>query len=106
MLEDIDSKKIISNSQVVPYVKSSQDSSQPQPISSTALTAMKKIKDKVPEPNWHASWELSSVVSGHLGWVRSIAFDASNEWFVTGSADRTIKVLSDSFFKKVIVFFN
>ena len=25
-------------------------------------------------------------------WVRSLAFDSSNEWFVTGSADRTIKV--------------
>ena len=25
-------------------------------------------------------------------WVRSLAFDASNEWFVTGSADRTIKI--------------
>jgi pleiotropic regulator 1 len=27
-----------------------------------------------------------------LGWVRSIAFDPSNEWFATGSADRTIKI--------------
>lgn len=25
-------------------------------------------------------------------WVRSIAFDPSNEWFATGSADRTIKI--------------
>jgi len=25
-------------------------------------------------------------------WVRCVAFDSSNEWFVTGSADRTIKV--------------
>ena len=49
---------------------------------------------KVPEPGWHAPWELSAVISGHLGWVRSIAFDASNEWFVTGSADRTIKALT------------
>jgi WD40 repeat protein len=32
------------------------------------------------------------VISGHLGWVRSIAFDPGNEWFCTGSADRTIKV--------------
>lgn len=25
-------------------------------------------------------------------WVRSIAVDSSNEWFATGSADRTIKI--------------
>lgn len=32
------------------------------------------------------------VISGHLGWVRSLAVDASNTWFATGSADRTIKI--------------
>lgn len=36
--------------------------------------------------------EFMQVISGHLGWVRSIAFDPSNTWFCTGSADRTIKV--------------
>lgn len=50
-------------------------------------------QQRVPQPQWHAHWELSAVISGHLGWVRSIAFDPSNEWFVTGSADRTIKVI-------------
>jgi WD40 repeat protein len=58
---------------------------------SSALVA-RRPPPKVPEPNWHAPWELSAVVSGHLGWVRCIAFDPSNEWFVTGSADRTIKI--------------
>ncbi|KDD75439.1 hypothetical protein H632_c684p0, partial [Helicosporidium sp. ATCC 50920] len=28
----------------------------------------------------------------HLGWVRSVAFDPGNEWFCTGSGDRTIKI--------------
>lgn len=51
-----------------------------------------QTKIKVPTPRWHAPWELSAVISGHLGWVRSIAFDPSNEWFATGSADRTIKI--------------
>ena len=32
------------------------------------------------------------VISGHLGWVRCVAVDPSNEWFTTGSNDRTIKV--------------
>eukprot|EP00602_Paraphysomonas_sp_CaronLab_P006373 CAMPEP_0185027454 /NCGR_PEP_ID=MMETSP1103-20130426/12522_1 /TAXON_ID=36769 /ORGANISM="Paraphysomonas bandaiensis, Strain Caron Lab Isolate" /LENGTH=396 /DNA_ID=CAMNT_0027561459 /DNA_START=150 /DNA_END=1337 /DNA_ORIENTATION=- len=58
---------------------------------STAMVA-RRAPPKVPKPQWHAPWELSAVVSGHLGWVRSIAFDPSNEWFATGSADRTIKI--------------
>ena len=29
---------------------------------------------------------------GRCRWVRSLAFDPSNEWFCTGSADRTIKI--------------
>jgi pleiotropic regulator 1 len=49
-------------------------------------------KRQVPTPQWHAPWELCSVISGHMGWVRSISFDPSNEWFATGSADRTIKI--------------
>ena len=32
----------------------------------------------------------ASVARGR--WVRSLAFDPSNEWFCTGSADRTIKI--------------
>ncbi|MBA0827805.1 hypothetical protein Goarm_012553 [Gossypium armourianum] len=35
---------------------------------------------------------VMQVISGHLGWVRSVAFDPSNNWFCTGSADRTIKI--------------
>jgi len=47
---------------------------------------------QVPKPKWHAPWKLKRVIAGHLGWVRSIAVDPTNDWFVTGSADRTIKV--------------
>ena len=46
----------------------------------------------VPTPKWHAPWRLSTVISSHLGWVRSIAFDPTNDMFATGSADRTIKI--------------
>ena len=31
------------------------------------------------------------VISGHHGWVRCVDIDPTNEWFVTGSNDRTIK---------------
>uniref|UniRef100_A0A8C5E096 Pleiotropic regulator 1 n=1 Tax=Gouania willdenowi TaxID=441366 RepID=A0A8C5E096_GOUWI len=62
----------------------------------------KKIKKKtsalmrraptMPKPQWHPPWKLFRVISGHLGWVRSIAVEPGNQWFVTGSADRTIKI--------------
>lgn len=45
------------------------------------------------EPEWHPQWKLMKVISGgHLGWVRSISVDPTNQWFATGSADRTIKI--------------
>ncbi|KAJ6805275.1 protein pleiotropic regulatory locus 1 [Iris pallida] len=53
---------------------------------------MERIPSRWPRPSWHAPWKNYRVISGHLGWVRSIAFDPSNTWFCTGSADRTIKI--------------
>jgi len=32
------------------------------------------------------------VISGHLGWVRSVAVEPGNQWFCTGAGDRTIKI--------------
>eukprot|EP00548_Thalassiothrix_antarctica_P017473 CAMPEP_0194182200 /NCGR_PEP_ID=MMETSP0154-20130528/22212_1 /TAXON_ID=1049557 /ORGANISM="Thalassiothrix antarctica, Strain L6-D1" /LENGTH=457 /DNA_ID=CAMNT_0038898367 /DNA_START=20 /DNA_END=1390 /DNA_ORIENTATION=- len=49
-------------------------------------------KTKIPTPTWHAPWKLSTVLSSHLGWVRSVAFDPTNEMFATGGGDRVIKV--------------
>ncbi|CAI8025060.1 Pleiotropic regulator 1, partial [Geodia barretti] len=43
-------------------------------------------------PEWHPPWKLMRVLSGHLGWVRCIAMEPGNEWFATGSSDRTIKL--------------
>jgi len=43
-------------------------------------------------PQWHAPWKLMRVISGHLGWVRSVAVEPGNHWFCTGAGDRTIKI--------------
>jgi pleiotropic regulator 1 len=59
--------------------------------SSRAIIARREPA-RVPEPKWHAPWKLRRVISGHQGWVRAIAIDPGNEWFVTGGADRVIKV--------------
>uniref|UniRef100_A0A1D1ZQN8 Uncharacterized protein n=1 Tax=Auxenochlorella protothecoides TaxID=3075 RepID=A0A1D1ZQN8_AUXPR len=52
----------------------------------------RRIPNKWPRPEWHAPWKMYRVISGHLGWVRSVAFEPGNEWFCTGSGDRTIKI--------------
>ena len=46
---------------------------------------------KIVEPKWHAPWKLKTVISGHNGWVRCLAIDPMNQFFVSGSNDRTIK---------------
>ncbi|XP_062513721.1 pleiotropic regulator 1-like [Corticium candelabrum] len=53
---------------------------------------MPRQAPSMPKPQWHPPWKLMRVLSGHVGWVRSIALDPTNEWFATGSADRTIKI--------------
>ncbi|KAI8321052.1 WD40 repeat-like protein [Martensiomyces pterosporus] len=44
------------------------------------------------KPDWHAPWKLMRVISGHIGWVRSLAVEPGNKWFASGSVDRTIKI--------------
>eukprot|EP01080_Neovahlkampfia_damariscottae_P009978 gene9978-2296_t len=59
-----------------------------------ALTLIEQRKrlEEGQKPEWHAPWKIMRVISGHTGHVRALAVDPSNEWFITGSVDRTIKV--------------
>lgn len=45
-----------------------------------------------PKAQFHPHWKLYKVISGHLGWVRCVAFEPNNQWFASGSNDRTIKI--------------
>ncbi|KAJ0638565.1 putative transcription factor WD40-like family [Helianthus annuus] len=54
---------------------------------------MERIPSRWPRSVWHAPWKNYRVISGHLGWVRSVTFSPNNQWFCTGSTDRTIKVI-------------
>ena len=56
---------------------------------STALSAA--YSSLYTPPVWHPPWRLLRVLAGHQGWVRSVAVDPTNEFLVSGSADRTIK---------------
>lgn len=68
-----------------------------QPIRSGGILVKRANDDSntsssIPTPKWHAPWKLSTVLSSHLGWVRSIAFDPHNTLFATGGNDRVIKI--------------
>lgn len=63
-----------------------------QGSSNTTTSLARRAAIEQIKPDWHAPWKLMRVISGHLGWVRAIAFDPSNKWFCTGAGDRTIKV--------------
>jgi pleiotropic regulator 1 len=66
--------------------------SDPQAPHARGIMVQRRAPPKVPVPQWHPKWELGVVLSGHLGWVQAISFDPSNQWFATGSKDRTIKI--------------
>jgi len=60
---------------------------------SSSQALVLRSTSRIPKPKWHAPWKLYKVLTGsHLGWVRCIDVDVSNDFFVTGSADRTIKI--------------
>lgn len=65
---------------------------QAQPSNQLQALGSKKLGTAMPKPQWHAPWKLMRVISGHLGWVRCIDVEPANEWFVTGAADRVIKI--------------
>lgn len=51
-----------------------------------------RARPEIPKPVWHPPWKLMRVISGHEGWVRTIAVDPSNEWFASSGNDRLIKI--------------
>lgn len=65
----------------------------PTPMKNTPSSALvRKDVVKQPRPEWHAPWRPFRVISGHMGWVRSLAVEPDNQWFASGAADRTIKI--------------
>ena len=56
------------------------------------IAALRKKSQSEKSAQWHTPWKLHRVIQGHLGWVRSVDVDPSNEWFATGATDRMIKI--------------
>jgi pleiotropic regulator 1 len=65
----------------------------PTPMRDTPSSALVR-KDTVRQarPEWHRPWKVFRVLAGSMGWVRSLAVDPDNQFFVSGSGDRTIKL--------------
>jgi len=67
----------------------------PPPVDSEVKRVQDLVIRRAPtvkNPTWHAPWKLMRVISGHQGWVKCLAVEPGNEWFVSGGADRLIKV--------------
>lgn len=57
-----------------------RDDAQSQALSVARAQATHQVK-----PDWHPPWKLMRVISGHLGWVRSLAVEPENQWFASGA---------------------
>jgi len=68
------------------------DSGASQSMLNSALIRKKEMAAQTAKPAYHAPWKLMRVISGHLGWVRSLAVEPNNRWFATGAGDRIIKI--------------
>ncbi|KAJ3486089.1 hypothetical protein NLI96_g4493 [Meripilus lineatus] len=69
----------------------------PQPSTFTSSSSLSKALQlhkttRTIKPTYHPPWKLMRVISGHLGWVRSVAVEPGNKWFATGAGDRVIKI--------------
>ncbi|GJJ14566.1 hypothetical protein Clacol_008831 [Clathrus columnatus] len=60
--------------------------------SNLALALARHKTTRTIKPEFHPQWSLKRVISGHLGWVRSVAVEPGNKWFATGAGDRVIKI--------------
>lgn len=86
----VNSSLVVSEQSSNKHQSNQQTSNQIVLASGLSIAPRKKIQ--MPRPDWHAPWKLFRVISGHTGWVRSIAVEPGNEWFATGANDRIIKI--------------
>lgn len=73
---------------VVPFAPKSTPSDPSTQIQVRPL----RDRPEIPKPIWHPPWKLMRVMSGHEGWVRTVAVDPTNEWFASSGNDRLIKI--------------
>lgn len=80
---------VASNKALVRQTASHAAHQQPTLLSQSLI---KRKEARSIKPDYHPQWKLTRVISGHLGWVRSVAVEPGNQWFATGAGDRVIKI--------------
>ena len=68
----------------------------PGDAASQALTSARAQATHQVKPDWHPPWKLMRVISGHLGWVRSLAVEPENQWFASGAGKEACYMLHRS----------
>lgn len=91
--EDVDMKVKNSNS-IIPAIPDNSSKETFKASQGSSLVKYDQDKHETPRPSENSKWKLLRVIAGaHQGWIRSVIPDpVTNEWFVTGSSDSTIKV--------------
>lgn len=51
-----------------------------------------QISNNITKRKEHSPWKLYKLLLGHVGQVTSVTMDPFNSFFITGSADRTMKI--------------
>lgn len=91
LTDSVDGQKGRSNAVAGPIIPASMSAAFSDP-NTTVQVMPSRVRPQIPKPVWHPPWKLMRVLSGHEGWVRTIAVDPTNEWFASSGNDRLIKI--------------
>ena len=61
-------------------------------IDERSSRAKERASSNKPAPKQHRQWYNYCTLTGHNAWVRAVAVDPYNDFFITGSTDRMLKI--------------
>ncbi|MFM7615493.1 MAG: WD40 repeat domain-containing protein, partial [Synechococcales cyanobacterium] len=71
---------------------SSSFSNSPSPVLQPPPLENQESKPKVPPPNAPKTWDCRFNLTGHSGWVSTVAIAPDNSFIASGSFDKTIRL--------------
>lgn len=91
-LAQTDSTRLIQDIVVKDGSQQETPSSLRNSTSALSQALIRRKEQREVKPDYHPPWKLVRVISGHLGWVRSVAVEPGNKWFASGAGDRVVKI--------------